>query len=270
MGHNPRHQQIITLLQSWRTVAVADLSARLGVSEVTIRKDLTFLEERGLVHRSHGAASLAQSIEPMKPVPLRSGEQSVAKEQIAQAAATMVVEGDVVGLDAGSTTLELARLLCRRAVRVVSNSLYAMELFATDSDASLTAVGGNLRSEAGSFIGPIAEAAIASVRLDIAFIGATAFTADGCFYCQNVTEGQTKRRFLESAQRRVIVADAGKFNARSFSRFADGALVHMLITDSPFAGIDALREAGIEVLIAAAASGPDSAPRRGDTATERR
>jgi len=259
VAHNPRHQRIVALLQSLRTLTVSDLAVRLGVSEVTIRKDLTVLEERGVVQRSHGGATLAQDAEPMASVAQRSGERQEGKRRIAEAALAMVSEGDVVALDAGSTTLALARLLARRPVRVVTNSLPVAQVLAGDSDATLTMIGGTYRAEAGSFIGPIAEEAIAGLRVDVAFIGATAFTAGGAFYCQNATEGQTKHRFLEAARRRVIVADAAKFDARAFARFARPGVVDLLITDAPFPGIDAVRDAGIEVVVATGTTATPSA-----------
>lgn len=251
MSHNPRHERIVSLLQSLRRLSVSELAGRLDVSEVTIRKDLSMLEERGVVQRSHGAATLAQDAEPIAPVARRSTQRQAAKQRIAAAAAALVADGEVVALDAGSTTLEIARLLARRPVRVVTNSLPVAQELTADSDATLTLVGGAYRPEAGSFIGPLAERTIAGLRLDLALIGATAFTADGRFYTQNATEGQTKRGLLAAARRRVIVADSGKLDARAFALFATPDIVDVLITDAPFEGIEELQSRGIEILVAA-------------------
>ena len=250
MSHNPRHQRIVALLHSLRRLTVSELAGRLEVSEVTIRKDLSVLEERGVVQRSHGAATLAQDLEPMAPVSRRSAQRHAAKERIAAAAVAMVADGEVVAIDAGSTTLEVARLLARRPVRVVTNSLPAAQELASGAEATLTLLGGSYRVEAGSFIGPITEQAIAGMRLDLALIGATAFTADGRFYTQNATEGQAKAGLLKVARRRVVVADSSKCNGRAFALFASPDIVDVLITDAPFEGMDELQRSGIELLVA--------------------
>lgn len=252
MSHNPRHDRITSLLQTLRTLSVSELSVRLGVSEVTVRKDLSILEERGLVARSHGRAALAQDIEPIAPVARRNEERAAAKEAIAAAAMRLISDGDIVALDAGSTTLAVARALLQRPVRIVTNSLPIAELYSGETDATLTLLGGSYRREAASFIGPITEQGIRTLRVDVALIGATAFTADGAFFCRNAVEGQTKHQLLTVARRRVIVADAAKFNAGGFARFADAEIVDVLISDTDFGSVDLFQTAGVEVLLASA------------------
>ena len=251
MSYNARHERIIALLRALRHVTVSDLASRLQVSEVTIRKDLTLLAERGKVHRSHGGATLAQDVDPIPPVEHRSDERQAAKDRIAQTVGAMVSEGEVVAIDAGSTTLAVASYLTHRLVRVVTNSLPIAHMLAPAPEPTLTVIGGSLRPEAGALIGPIAEAAIGGLRMDVAIVGVTAFTADGTFYCRNQIEGQAKRRFLEQARRRVVVADATKYEARAFARFADAHLVDLLVVDTMFEGIDQVRAAGVEVVVAA-------------------
>jgi DeoR/GlpR family transcriptional regulator of sugar metabolism len=248
MKKNIRLENILSLLQKMRQVSVQEFTERLKVSQVTIRKDLNYLEEQGLIVRSHGAARLTQDINKMPNVSTRKESNAQAKGCIAQRALELIQPGDSICLDAGSTNLLLAQKLQHIPLRVTTNSLDILQCLQANPDISLTALGGSLRREAGSFIGPIAETAVASLHFDVAFIGATAFTAQGVFLSQNMVEGQLKSAMLESAKRRVILADSSKFNASAFAAFAHYQQVDILICEGPFHGIDNLRSLGIEVI----------------------
>lgn len=250
----PRHESIIRLLQSFRQITVAELTQRLGVSQVTIRKDLTHLEEQGLVQRTHGSARLAQSIGVLPSVQDRTTSHEREKQAIVHRALELIAGDDAVAIDAGSTTLMLARELYARPLRLFTNSLDIASSLRSSLSVSLTLSGGSFRREAGSFIGPIAVEAVEKLRFDIAFIGATSFTARGEFFTQNSIEGSMKQAMLRSAARRVILADSSKFNARGFSRFAVPGEVDLLITDEGFTQADALRREGVEVLLASPCS----------------
>ena len=247
---NPRHEKILVLLQNLRQVSVADLTDRLGVSQVTIRKDLTELEEKGYLLRQHGGARLAQNIGAMAPVSARRDQQGPAKARIANRAAELVQDGDSVFIDAGSTNLMLAETIRDRSIRVVTNGLDILNALADSDTVTLTAVGGNFRQEAGSFIGPLAVEAVRLMRFDIAFVGATGFTARGEFLTQNSIEGSVKRAVLEASHRRVILADSSKFEARAFAIFASADEVDLLVTDKGFDREIEFRTRGIEVIFA--------------------
>jgi DeoR/GlpR family transcriptional regulator of sugar metabolism len=249
MAINPRHSSILNLLQNFRQMSVAELTERLGVSQVTIRKDLSRLEELGLVQRSHGGARLAQSVTGMPSVSDREREHHAEKERIANRALELIQDGDSVCIDAGSTNSLLARHLRDLPLRVVTNSLDIVNALADAESISLSNLGGSFRREAGSFIGPMTIEALKNLRFDIAFVGATGFTAEGDFLTQNTIEGSVKRAILEASQRRVILADSSKFEARAFAKFASAELVDVLITDQRFEHGDLLRQQGIEVII---------------------
>jgi DeoR family transcriptional regulator of aga operon len=251
LASNPRHDQIITLLQKLRSLTVQELTERLGVSPVTIRKDLTLLEDQGIIIRSHGAAKLAQDSSGVTNLSRRSQVHTQQKNLIAHRALELIQDGDTIYLDSGSTTAALAQLLRGRPIRVVTNSLQVLNILADDPDLSLIAVGGNYRLEAGSFIGPGAMETVARYQMDIGFLGATAFSAKGMFYSQNVIESQLKETVLAHCSRRVILADSSKFGISAFSLFARPDKVDVLVSDTGL-GEDhrlGLGDLGIEVVV---------------------
>jgi DeoR/GlpR family transcriptional regulator of sugar metabolism len=248
MGRNPRHDKILNLLQNFRQISVSELTERLGVSQVTIRKDLTILEEMGLILRSHGGASLAQIANQLSTVSSRKSIFLDEKDRITTKALELIQEGDSVCIDASSTNLLLAEKISTLPVRVITNSLEIMSTLSSSNDITLTAIGGNFRKEANSFIGPLAEDAVNRLQFDIAFIGATGFSATGDFLTHNTIEGNVKKAMLNAAKRRIILADSSKFNARSFSKFANAELIDVLITDTGFTETEIFRKLGIEVL----------------------
>jgi len=248
MGRNPRHEKILSLLQNFRQITVADLTERLNVSQVTIRKDLTSLEEQGLILRSHGSARLAQAVNQISTVSTRKDLYYDEKDRITSKALELIQEGDSVCIDASSTNLLLAKKVTSMQIRVITNSLEIMSNLSRSRDLTLTTIGGNFRREAGSFIGPLAEDAVNQLQYDIAFIGATGISAEGEFLTHNTIEGKLKNAMLKAAKRKVILADSSKFEARSFSKFANADLIDILITDSGFTEIELFRKLGIEVL----------------------
>jgi len=250
MGQPTRHNEIINIINKRRQVSVQELTDRLSVSEVTIRKDLTFLEEQGYLIRTHGGAKLAEDINRLRTISSRRREHTAEKSAIAEKARSLISEGDTILIDAGSTCAALAHEVREMNLRVITNSLDVMVELADSHSISLHSVGGNYRMDGGSFIGPAAEHALREFRIDTCFIGTPAFTRGGLFSSQNTIESHFKREALKISNRRVILTDHTKFNMQSFSVFARSEDIDLLITDSEFEGIEDLRSAGMEILIA--------------------
>jgi len=238
----------MNLLQNRRQVSVAELTERLKVSQVTIRKDLAHLEERGFIFRSHGGARLAEATTATPSVGERKDSHADEKKRIAAKAMELIQHGDAICMDAGSTNIFLAEKIVHLPIKVITNSLVIMQLLADSQDVTLTSLGGNYRKEGGSFIGPITVDAVDQLQFDIAFVGTRAITPGGEFLTQNTIEGKVKNRMLQAAKRKVILADSSKLNANGFSKFAKADLIDVLITDSGFNMVEEFQDLGIEVI----------------------
>ena len=232
-------------------VTTSRLAQDLGVSEMTVRRDLALLNDGGDIRVVPGGVSV-RSPEGGTDFRLRLITEEAQKRAIGAVAAAMVEPGSIIGIDAGSTALEVMRQLpSDLAVTVVTQSLPAMNAAATRRDVRLVALGGIFRAEAGSFFGPGTTAAVADVHIDIAFIGATAIRDEEAF-CGNPYDAETKRAMQDSASRSVLVADSQKFRRTAMMRILPLAAFDTIAIDD---GIDddtrqQLVDLGIEVSIA--------------------
>ena len=250
MSSNRRHDEILKILARLRSVNVGELTNRLKVSEVTIRKDLTTLEEMGFLVRTRGGAELAEDSRFRRTMNVRRNEHLDAKRAIAAKAVELLREGDTIFIDAGSTCMLFAEAVADISLRVVTNSIDVMTRLADRPGISLIAVGGAYHKEAGSFLGPTAIENLNDFQIGTAFLGATGFSSKGVFSSQNTLEAQVKQRALEVSARRVVLADATKYEFTAFSVFARPDSIDVLVTDRSFQAVDELVGLGIEVVLA--------------------
>ncbi|HDQ15236.1 MAG TPA: DeoR/GlpR transcriptional regulator [Sediminispirochaeta sp.] len=215
---------------------------------MTIRKDLTVLEEMGYLLRTRGGAELAEDKDFLRTLKVRRREHLREKKSIARVAASFVRDDDTIFIDSGSTCTLFAEELREHSLRVVTNSLDVMNILGDTPGITLISLGGNYRKEAGSFIGPMAEENLKNFQLETCFLGTTGVSAEGIFSSQNVIESRLKAQVLGVSRRRVILADSSKCGRTAFSVFARPEDVDVLITDSGFAGTQAFQSMGIEVL----------------------
>ncbi len=257
MKHIPRHEEILKILTRLRSVSVQELTNRLNVSEVTIRKDLTILEEMGFALRSHGRASLAEDSRTLSTLSKRRSTNIPEKKAIAEKAKTLIKEGDTIFIDTGTTCMYFAEAVRNMTLRVLTNSLDVMNVLAEEPSISLVSLGGNYRKEAGSFLGPIPIEALKNFQIETCFIGATGIQERGIFSSQNIMEAQMKQQVLSSSGRRVVLADSSKVGKTAFSVFARLEDVDVLVTDTGFTGSGAFKKMGVEVLLADMNGGAD-------------
>lgn len=227
-----RRQHILSLAHSEGRVRVRNLSKALGISQITIRKDLDYLQTKGLLHRSHGGALPIHPGALFDP-PIQEKEKShhTEKDRIGQAAANMVQEGQCVMLDSGTTTTAVANALKKFSqLTVITNALnIAAELAATDFEVILT--GGSLRKNSFSLVGAIAEEMLAEIHADILFLGVDGFDMEIGLTTPNLQESRVNRAMVGAATKVVAVCDSTKFNRRSLSRIASVSAIHHVITD---------------------------------------
>jgi DeoR family transcriptional regulator of aga operon len=253
MLNEERRRVILDMMQHDGRVLVADLAQHFQTSQVTIRKDLEILHLRGLIHRTHGGA-LPTRQGALEDPTLREKEKLYRKEKhsIATAAARLVAEGQVVILDSGTTTTEIARVLRNfKNLTIVTNAVnIAAEL--ANSSLEIILTGGTVRKNSFSLVGPIAEETLHRLRADILFLGVDGFDVKYGLSTPNLQEAKVNRVMVEIAKRTVATCDSSKFGRRSLSLIVEPSALHHVITDHGIrkADMKALKRAGIEVTLA--------------------
>ncbi|AEU35289.1 transcriptional regulator, DeoR family [Granulicella mallensis MP5ACTX8] len=247
-----RRQYIVGLAQKHGRVLVEELSDSLGISRITIRKDLDHLQSQGLLQRTHGGALLPSNGAISDPsLREKEGRHSQEKLRIATAAANLVQEGQCILLDSGTTTTAVAKALRRFSrLTIITNAVnVASELRDTDFEVLLT--GGSLRKNSFSLVGPLAEDMLHEMYADILFLGVDGFDLEVGLTTPNVMESRVNRAMVKASSLVVAVCDSTKFNRRSLSKIVDATAIHHIITDSglPSATADALRSAGINLTL---------------------
>lgn len=252
-----RRKLILELLNKNHAVTTAELRDRFDVSEMTIRRDLQVLEKEGLLRRTHGGAVsiLGRSYEPL--LRIRSTENTAAKAAIGRRAAEMVHDGDSVALDVGTTTLEIARSLHdKHNLTVVTASLpIAVEIATShliESSIRLILTGGIVRAGELSMIGEIARQSYNKLHVDIAFIGVGGISLEDGLTEYNLEDTQIKQALLETAQKKVVVADSSKFGRTTFATIAPLSAIDAIVTDAGISDkiLAALTERNICVVVA--------------------
>ncbi|GLV58993.1 DeoR family transcriptional regulator [Dictyobacter sp. S3.2.2.5] len=250
-----RREQIARTLEEHPRLSVQDLSELFLVSTVTIRKDLTWLQERQLVVRTHGGAMLARSRCAEPAFDIRKQLQKMEKDRIGQMAAQLVSDGDSIAIDSSTTALALTRyLLGRQELSIITNGIRASMELAGHPGISVLTPGGMLRRESFSLVGSWGAAVLQRVNIQTAFVGARGLTM-----CEGLTEVNSeeiafKRAIIEAARDVVALIDHTKWGHMAFATFCDIKRLKMVVTDewAPAQMIDQLRDAGIEVWIAKA------------------
>jgi DeoR family transcriptional regulator, aga operon transcriptional repressor len=247
-----RRREILEMVQQDGRVLVKDLADHFKISQITIRKDLEFLDGQGVVQRTHGGALPVQAGALLDPT-LREKEKLHRRQKalIAQAAAALVEEGQSVLLDSGTTTTAIARALKDMAqLTVITNAInIAAELAGTHIEVILT--GGMLRKNSFSLVGPLAEQTLRQLGADILFLGVDGFDTKAGLFTPNLLESQVNRAMVEIARRTIAVCDSSKFGRRSLCNIMPVAAIHEVITDKqiPKADLQTLKEAGVKVTL---------------------
>jgi DeoR/GlpR family transcriptional regulator of sugar metabolism len=214
-------------------VRVSDLVQILGVSDMTVRRDLDVLRQRGLLDKVHGGATLRQDGSTDEPgFVAKSVRELAEKESIGRSAAELVEPGSAVAITAGTTTWTLARHLAQVPdITVVTNSIPVANVF-FEADAGQTVLlTGGLRTVSDALVGPVAVAALTDLHVDLIFMGVHGMTERAGFTTPNLMEADTNRAMIEAAGRLVVVADHTKWGTVGLSRIARLDDAAVLVTD---------------------------------------
>ncbi|WP_276354954.1 DeoR/GlpR family DNA-binding transcription regulator [Cohnella caldifontis] len=231
MNSLQRYEKIMELLLAESQVTVAELSERLDVTGKTIREDLAKLEEKGLLRRVHGGAMLAQA-DQLGILSLRNpvSRHAAEKAEVAKLAVSLIEPNDIVALDGGTTTQEIARHLPNQPMTVVTNDVIVISELARKDLIRLVVPGGyRVRN---MLTGSEAVAYIRKLNIHKAFLTATGVHPDSGFTIYTGEFHEIKRAWLETAQTSYVVADHHKFGQGALFTFAKLTEVEAILTDS--------------------------------------
>jgi len=254
---------ILGEIQAKGAVRVAELAAQLGVSDMTVRRDLDVLDDAGLVEKVHGGATALGDRSAAEPgfaaKSLRNTDEKLA---IARAAATLVRAGTAIGVTAGTTTWQLAYHLTDIAdLIVVTNSIRVAEVFhqIQRSDRTVILTGG-MRTPSDALVGPVAVQALRTLHFDAVFMGVHGMSAKAGFTTPNLSESETNKAFVEATQQLVVLADHTKWNVTGLSAIAPLHEADTVVTDVGLAAtaLDTL-EGHVRRVLVADPSEPDIA-----------
>ncbi|WP_067933990.1 DeoR/GlpR family DNA-binding transcription regulator [Alicyclobacillus kakegawensis] len=252
MFADERKALIMAQLQERHSVSVAELAKQLTASESTIRRDLQDLEEQGRLKRTHGGAVSIEVAAFEPSIQEKSVQNQVEKSIIAKAAQSFIQTGDTVLLDAGTTTLQIARQFAGRGVTFITNSLAIADELANRMDIQVLLLGGELRPTTGAMVGPFCEQMLARLHVDILFLGANGIDAEHGVTTPNVSEAATKSAMIRAARRVVLVTDHSKFDQTSLVQVCPLGAIDTLVTNAEVGGDlrQALLENKVEVVVA--------------------
>lgn len=247
-----RHQFILSKLQEQGFVNVNELSEELNVSLVTIRKDLKILENRQLLHRTHGSASANNPFISDRNIHEKEKIRQEDKGRIAQRAAELVKPSESIILASGSTILEFARQLqLIKPLTVITASLNVSQILNINPDIEIHQLGGIIRKSSNSAVGPFAERMMAGFSCSKLFLGVDGIDPDFGLTTTNALEASLNQIMIKSAQRVIVLADSSKFGRKGFGKICNLSDIDEIITDNqaPQAIVKRVRELGVEVRI---------------------
>ena len=250
-----RREKISSKLKREGCVQVLNLAEQFGVSTVTIRKDLKFLENMGLSKRTYGGAILNERINRNVERAIEHKAHLNAKEKIAigKVAAQYVQSGESIILDSGTTTFQLAgKLSGKKGVAVITNGLNVMNKLSHVENIELIMLGGTLRGKNMSFFGPHAEQALRELHVDKLFLGVDGFHMERGITTHFEPEARLNRLMQKAARETIAITDSSKFGRICLHQILEIGQVSTVITDS---GIEDefrtdLEKVGVKVVIA--------------------
>ncbi|VEG25615.1 DeoR/GlpR family DNA-binding transcription regulator [Actinomyces howellii] len=255
MTRHERLSAILSIVVDEGSVHIDDIIDRLGVSAATARRDLDLLADQQLVTRTRGGAS-ANPTSSQLPLRFKSSRMGQEKARIAHAAAAMVRAGDVVGLNGGTTTTEVAREIALlpgltdadNPITVVTNAVNIASELTVRQCVRVVVTGGVARSQSYELTGPLSDLILPQISVGTLFLGVDALDTTGA-YALHEGEAAVNAALVRTARRVIVVADHTKLGTSAFALICRASDIDALITDDGAEPeqVDRLREAGIEV-----------------------
>lgn len=244
---NARQNQIVQLVNERKRIQVTELVELIGVSGVTIRQDLNFLEQEGYLKRVHGAATTLQSDD----IDNRLEVHFNIKQSLANKAADLVARNETVLIEGGSANALLARTLAERGdVTIVTPSAYIAHLIRNTS-ANIILLGGVYQHQGESLVGPLTKLCIENIHFSTAFLGVDGFHQDTGFTSRDMMRADIASTILAKQRRNIILTDSSKFGQIYPSTIGRFDQISILLTDNNASQSDLsfLKQQGIEVIL---------------------
>ena len=250
-----RRLQISELVRQHGSVQVAALAERFGVSMQTVRKDLRYLAERGVMARAYGGGIDSSVVGGTQTEPPYEAKRTVyleEKRRIGQRAAALVKAGDTIAIDSGTTAIQLAEAMPNIDVTVVTNDFGVLSALAPKSNIQIVMLGGELRRKNMAFYGGLTVEALGALHVDVLFLGVDGFDLERGITTHYEPEAMLNRKMVEAAREVVAITDSSKFGKVCLHRIIAIGELNTLITDT--GAPDDIRQAsqqlGFELLLA--------------------
>ncbi|MBP2656214.1 MAG: transcriptional regulator, DeoR family [Firmicutes bacterium] len=227
-----RQEKIVQILEEKPRVTVDELAILLGVTAMTIRRDLKYLESVQIISRTYGGAVLKSKLTLELPHKEKESQNKLEKERIAIAAADLVKDGQTVLLDAGTTTMEIAKQLIKRQnLTVVTSDVLIAAYLAVSSNFAIFCTGDRVQNITGACMGSRAIQLLKQIYADIAFIGASSVDVELGLSAPTFEKAELKKEMVLSADQVILVADNSKFNRRSINKICSLSEFALIICD---------------------------------------
>lgn len=253
MTKEQRQSFILDQLLLKDTVQVVELAEKLDVSMVTIRKDLTEMEQKGKLYRNHGGAKILNPFTRNRSVNEKEKLFPEEKKAIGREAAKLITSDDSIALASGTTVHAFARSIRPiHRLTAVSASLEASEILAQDECVDIIQLGGMLRHSSLSVVGQYSESVLSGFSFSKFYLGVDGIDFDFGITTTDMREAELNQKMMLAAQRTIVVADSSKFGRRGFAKIGNIDDIDLIITDEhvPDATVRRLEELGIEIIIA--------------------
>ncbi|MDA8193488.1 MAG: DeoR/GlpR family DNA-binding transcription regulator [Thermaerobacter sp.] len=227
-----RRKELLELLQSEPEMSINDLVDRLGVSAATVRRDLNNLSSQGLIQRLRGGATISHNPLGIEPSWLERHRENIDKKRaIVRLALDAVEDGQVVALDVGTTTLELARLLQMRSDLMVFTASVPISEMLARGRPTVYLVGGRVRPREMGVVGPLARDIIGRFHYDVFFLAAAGWSLEQGLMDFSIEDVEIKQAFMNCSNQVIALVDSTKYGKTSLMSIAPLKEVDMVITD---------------------------------------
>ncbi|OZN24229.1 DeoR family transcriptional regulator [Actinobacillus seminis] len=226
-----REDLIMQMINATGKVNVNTLAQHFEVSVETVRRDLTALAKKGLVHRVHGGAVSQKAKDIGSSFQVRQRTNYEAKRSIAERAVEYVFDGAVIGLDASSSSWHFAQLIPDIPCTVITNSMHNISALVNKSNITTIATGGVYSGKYDAFYGPLSEQLLQRLHIDFFVFSCAGFDENGMLWESNELNASIKRKMVEAADKNFLLLDQSKFHRKNLICLTELSQIDILFTD---------------------------------------